>query len=264
MSRSRPRRAPLALEIAAAATICGAGLARADVEVGVTGTSDYDFRGVSQTSGDAVMQVDAEYSARAFFASAFASPVDFGPAVAGDYEVDLVAGIARETRSGLEWRLAASAYLYPGAHGDVRDPLDPGDDVAATDAYGELSAGVEGGRFAVTLWHSPDLYGSGETGSYLDTALKLPLPRAFEVRLHAGYSFGHYFDSLEQAGGDGADYVDFAVGLARSMGPLDFKLTYVWTNTAAELETDEGPLRNDSRLILSATKPFALGERARR
>ncbi len=75
-------------------------------------TSDYIFRGVSQTQNKPALQGGVDYSKGAFYAGGWTSMVDFGTdAVA---EVDFYAGFAGQLDSGLTYDVNYGYYLYPG------------------------------------------------------------------------------------------------------------------------------------------------------
>jgi len=82
----------LAATAIAAAVIAGSAsateFAGGALNYNVAATSDYVFRGISQTDGDPALQGGVDYSRGLFYAGAWASNVDFA-----DYELDLYAGV---------------------------------------------------------------------------------------------------------------------------------------------------------------------------
>src|SRR5262249_27789574 len=94
--------------------------AAADISVTGTLVSDYDFRGISQSAGDPALQASIDYSHSLFYASAWASQIDFDGTseygdgstervrVDGNIELDLVAGFAGEfSEGGIRWDVGA-------------------------------------------------------------------------------------------------------------------------------------------------------------
>ncbi|MCK6372176.1 MAG: TorF family putative porin [Gammaproteobacteria bacterium] len=234
--------------------------ANAEWSATVTGTSDYDFRGISQTEGDPALQGSVDYAAGLFYGSIWASTIDFGEDVDGDVEVDLVAGLASETERGIRWDVGATYYVYPGSNEDLANGIEESPD------YAEIYGGLGYGPLDVKYWWSPDLYDSDETASYLEANLGVDLPAEFGLVIHYGYSFGDYFDLLEDEAsadpdynGDDADYTDFSVGVTRTFGRFDSELKMVTTNTDDYFEVDRGAFRNDTRIIfaLSTTFPWS-------
>ena len=96
----------------------------------LTGTSDYVFRGISQTENDPTMQGAFDIGYGIFYAGVWGSGVDFEAAGLDDnIEIDYYAGI-KPTWHGAEFDFGVIYYWYPG------DSLD----------LFELKAGVSGSR----------------------------------------------------------------------------------------------------------------------
>jgi len=76
------------------------------ISYNVAATSDYVFRGVTQTDGDAAIQGGIDYSHGMFYVGTWASNVSFA-----DYEVDLYAGI-KPTAGDFSFDLGAITYQY--------------------------------------------------------------------------------------------------------------------------------------------------------
>jgi len=75
-------------------------------------TSDYVFRGVSQTEEEAAIQAGADLTNGTVYAGAWASNVDFGDDT--DAEIDLYAGV-KPTYAGFTFDVGVIGYFYPGA-----------------------------------------------------------------------------------------------------------------------------------------------------
>lgn len=109
----------LKLTILSAALIGGLALpAQAnELELGGTATftTDYVFRGISQTGDNPAVQASLDATYGIFYAGMWGSNVDF--AVPGqDIEIDYYAGIAPEWK-GISFDFAALYYTYPGTCG---------------------------------------------------------------------------------------------------------------------------------------------------
>lgn len=100
------------LTAAAAAVIGFAGSASAHdllggtISYNVDATSDYVFRGITQTDGDAALQGGIDFSKGMFYAGTWASNVAFA-----DYELDVYAGI-KPTAGDFSFDLGAITYQY--------------------------------------------------------------------------------------------------------------------------------------------------------
>ncbi|MCB1507871.1 MAG: TorF family putative porin [Hyphomicrobiaceae bacterium] len=86
-----------------------------DVAFGVTLTSDYVWRGISQTDSGPAVQAYLEATYGIFYVGAWASNIDYG-AGTPDIEVDLYAGIRPEF-AGISFDLGAIYYVYPSYTG---------------------------------------------------------------------------------------------------------------------------------------------------
>lgn len=252
----------------------------AEASLTVTGVSDYDFRGISQSDGDSAWQASFDYSNDSgFYAGVWGSTIDFEGSqtysdgsssdvlIDGSAEVDLYAGFSGEFAEGWSWDVGATYYMYPGSTADFGDPAIPDDDVYKAENYWEFYVGggwapLDWLTVDLKYWYSPDLYDAGDTASYVELNPSISLPWEVALDLHFGYSFGDYFDALESTAraddpgynGDNADYYDYAIGLGRSFGHFDFKVMYVGTITDGNYwDVESGIFRNDERIIVSVS-----------
>ena len=120
-------------------------------------TSDYVFRGYTQTTEDAAIFGGVDVTAGDFYAGAWASNVDFGDDT--DVEVDLYGGYRTEV-SGFAVDVGVVGYLYTsqpaGADYDYVELK-----AAASRAIGPLSLGA-------ALYWSPDFFGADEEATYVE------------------------------------------------------------------------------------------------
>src|SRR3954466_5526686 len=81
------------------------GVSQAQFSSTWTAVSDYDFRGFSQSAKDPALQGSADYAFgdSGFSVGAWASNVDFGPAVDGDVELDLYANFVGKINDTFSW-----------------------------------------------------------------------------------------------------------------------------------------------------------------
>lgn len=188
-------------------------------------TSDYRFRGFSQTREKSALQGGLDATWRQFYVGAWATNVDFGRVMdpqrrwhdAASVEVDTYVGMKHKF-SGIETDLGFIYYAYPGAYG-LPQRLD----------YIEVKAGISGEvRPSLTadlqVYYSPDY--QGETGRNWvfegGLAQKLgahgPLTPSLSARL--GYSAG------DEAKG-GIDYWFWNAGVTLGFAQyFEFDLRY--------------------------------------
>ena len=181
-------------------------------------TTDYVYRGISQTDEGAAIQggFDLEHSS-GFYAGVWASNLDFSTSTTSDnsdIEIDYYAGVGGEFSNKIGWDLGAIYYSYP----DSSDADDG--DYDFTEVYGSLS--YDFGPAAVTggLAYSGDFFGSTGDSLYTSVDVDIPLPSDFALGLHYG----------NQDIDDSDDYNDWKIGLSKSLAGFDFALDYTDTD----------------------------------
>lgn len=232
------------------------GAAQAEVSSTVTIASDYDFRGISQTARDPALQASLDWShENGLYAGLWGSNVDYGKStsdggegsptftVSGpSVEVDLIVGYGGSITESVGYDVGATYYTYYGESSGVSN-VD----------YGEFHAGLSFGEHASsTVWYAPDYGNSDESGWYLEGNGDIPLPWELAFTLHAGYSMGDYWEAVYDE-----QYVDFAVGLTRSFGPIDLAVKYV---DGSDLGGADGTIddlfTSESKVVLSVATTF--------
>ncbi len=146
---------------AAMAVLLTAGTASAqkapEIAWNVGVTSDYVFRGFSQTNEDPAVFGGVDLTAGSFYAGAWASNVDFGDST--DAEIDLYGGYRSEI-SGFAVDIGVVAYLYTSAP-DGADYDYAELKLAASRAVGPMTLG------AAVYW-SPDFFGADDEAAYVE------------------------------------------------------------------------------------------------
>jgi uncharacterized protein (TIGR02001 family) len=172
-------------------------------------TSDYRFRGVSQSGLDPAVQASVDYAAASsgLYAGVWASSVE-GQAGA-DAEVDLYAGINRTTASGLRWGIGGYGYFYPG-----------GDHLSYGEATAELGYTLGPVQAKGMVAYAPSQANIGGDNLYLGGELNAGIPRTpFSVALRGGYEDGMYDGKL-----------DWQAELRFVRAPFTLSASYVDTN----------------------------------
>lgn len=213
-------------------------LAHAEVSSTITVASDYDFRGITQTALDPALQISLDWSGESgLYAGLWTSNVDFGDGTSADAELDLYAGFGGEINENLTYDLGVTYYKY----------LDDGDDID----YAEFYAGLQYKNFGIKYWYADDYANSGDSASYIEGNLDVPLPNDFALTLHAGYSDGDYWGSDA--------YFDYAIGVARDFGNFTVDLKWIdgsdlraFNGTPGDVGTSEGKVF----LSISTTLPW--------
>lgn len=118
-------------------------------------TTDYVFRGISQSDEKPAVQGGVDFTYGIFYAGIWGSMIDFGDDISAEAEVDFYAGIKPEWR-GITFDLGVIYYTYP-------DAKDGGGELN----YVELKAGastspIQNLTVGGTVFYSPEY--TGETG----------------------------------------------------------------------------------------------------
>jgi len=226
-----------------------AGAAQADVTSTITLTSDYDFRGFTQTAEEPAVQLSIDYAhASGFYLGTWGSNVahfcdEPDPANCTDTastEVDLYAGFKLPVGDlGLDF--GAVYYTYAGAS-DLN--------------FAEIYAKASFKFLAAGLYYSND-FGGKTTGDTSDAALYAYVDAAIPVGAvsllaHAGVSDG---DGIEAAygsflGPNESSYTDYAAGLSYAASGFTTSLKYVFV--------DGGDNYTDDRIVLSISAGLPL------
>jgi len=219
----------------------------ADVSATVTGITDYDFRGVSQTADDPAIQGSLDVEGESgWYAGVWASNVDFDNCCDEDYEIDYYVGFtAGET---IEWDVGYIYYYYPSTTENLNYP----EVYIGGTYYGE----DEKWDVGLKQWASYDWFGYDAYGYYTELNGNYALPWwEIGVSAHVGYTFGDGPDDFTDDSGL-REYVDYSIGLNRSFGPVDADLRYVDTDLGGGLEVSNGAGTNDDRVIFSLSTTF--------
>jgi uncharacterized protein (TIGR02001 family) len=225
---------------ALAALVCGP-LAAADFSATGSATSDYVFRGISQSAEDPVLQgsLDVETDAGAYL-GVWGSRVDFGDCCDEDIELDWYAGFGGEWTD--DWRYDAGLihYAFPGASEDID--------------YAELYLGVGWRWLDLYGYWTEEFYGLDEPGWYLDATADVGLPLwGLGLKLHYGYTGGDALDAEFSADTGLEAYADWSLGVTRGVGPLALELAWSDTSLDGDFGISRGPGANDGRLVLAVS-----------
>ena len=228
----------------ASALLTSSSMAAAEVTFSgnVAMTTDYVYRGISQTDSGAAVQGGFDLShSSGFYAGVWASNLDFGDDA--DIEIDYYFGIGGEFSNKIGYDIGVIYYGYP----DSSD-ADNGD-YDFTEVYGGLSYDFGPAALSGSLAYSSDFFGTG-TGdaTYLTVGLDIPLPSDFALSLHYGTS-----DIDGENGNADFDYDDWKIGLSKSYGGFDFALDY--TDTDLSDDNDCGGANVcDDRFVFTVSK----------
>lgn len=211
----------LATSAMAAAT--GAANAETTFSGNVALTSDYAFRGISQTNEDPTIQGGFDVTHGIFYAGTWASGLDFGPGLDAQLEFDLYAGVT-PTLGPVALDLGVIAYFYPGASDDASE-LD----------FVEVKAGakvtpVEGLTLGGTLFYSPEFTLDGGDSLYAEASASYSITDSFSV----SGAYGNQSVDASNYFVDGTSFTDsystWNIGATYSIAGFGFDVRYVDTD----------------------------------
>ncbi len=197
---------------ALAAIMAGAAFAPAAVAEGefsgnVAITSDYVYRGVTQSDGAPMVSGGFDWASDSFYVGTWASGVDFGDGTST--EVDFYAGWT-PSYGDIGFDFGAIYYLYPDA------PDDPEQNFV--EVYGGASTTFGIIDVGASYAYSPEFYGESGAAGYTNFSAGIPLGESFG--LDASVGFSDFYDD----GGD--SYTDYSIGITTSIEDyvdLDFR-----------------------------------------
>ena len=197
-------------------------------------TSDYVFRGISQSDSDPALSFGADYTwdaaPNSFYVGAWASSIDFDDNNEGVAEIDLFAGYKRSIGKAVV-DLGLYHFEYPSTKSSLNYD------------FNELSIGVNYKIGHVKYSYSDDYFGGTGHSHYFEAGLDFELLQEISLGIHAGSM------DIERA----ANYDDWKVGLSREISGIGFEISY----TDTDLSTSEC-VENwcDGRFILTISKVF--------
>jgi uncharacterized protein (TIGR02001 family) len=215
-------------------------LAEPEISANVALTSDYRFRGISQSNEDIALQggFDIAFDA-GFYVGTWGSTVDFdsNDGFDGSLELDYYVGWSMETESGVGVDIGYLYYDYPGDEGAEGD-------------YQELYGSVSFADFTLGINYSDDYYGETDTFFYYYGDYSLGLGENFSLDFHIGYN------DLEKNGGflatDEDSYIDYSIGLTTTFLAVDW--TLAWVGTDLDDEDVFGTDWGDDTVVFTISK----------
>lgn len=210
-------------------------------------TSDYRYRGISQTRLDPALQGGADYTHNptGFYAGTWLSTIkwikDTPGAGSTPVEWDLYAGKKGEIAKNVSYDVGGLAYVY------VNNKLkDAGLANAHTfELYGQVGYGpayIKYSHSLTNLFGTPDSHGSG----YLDIGANVDVAEGLTVNLHAGHQ--------RVKNNSSGSYNDWKVGVTKDFGIVTASAALIGTDLKVYGPNGENLGKNG--LVVSVGKTF--------
>ncbi len=209
----------LSITIAALLGTLGAGIAQAEVSGNLGATSNYLWRGVTQSADKAAISGGLDYAHDSgLYVGTWTSTVD------GGYELDGYFGFGGEL-GALGYDLCYIYYGYPSGAWGTQDELDFGE-ARAVLSYDVLSAGVAYGT------NAQDNAKAFDGSLYYFTDLAFELKEGLGLGFHLGMFDGDTAAFTSTFGDD--SYIDYNVSLTKTTTLGDVTLLASKTDAKAE------------------------------
>lgn len=201
------------LAAAAGAIATPTAFAEGEFSGNVAFTSDYVFRGITQTDGAPMVQGGFDWASDEFYVGTWASGVDFNDG-ATSTEVDFYAGWT-PTVGAIGLDFGAIYYVYPDA------PDEPDQNFVEVYAGGSTTLGMV--DLGLSYAYSPEFYGETGAAGYIAGSAGVPIGESFGVDVSVGYSDS--YDDMFEA------YTDYSIGLTTSITDyVDLDFRYIDTD----------------------------------
>ncbi len=176
-------------------------------------TSNYIWRGISQTENDPALQGSVTLDYAGFFATQWGSNVKFEGSDA-NLELDSIVGYKKSYDQGFNYQLSATRYTYPDSanFNFLEYNLVLG--------YKILTVGVD---------HSENAFNSNGPGTYYHAQTQIPLPSRLALGMN-GFSVGGilgYYDLNSDAGNS---YTHYGLLLDKQLNSY-FDVSAAWSNS---------------------------------
>ncbi|GGY80083.1 TorF family putative porin [Pseudoduganella plicata] len=229
---------------AGAQEVAAAPAAKPDNEISFNAavTSDYRYRGISQTRLKPALQGGADWvnNPTGFYAGTWLSTIKWVKDGGGDgsIEWDVYAGKRGEIAPGISYDVGGLGYVYPSNSLPTS--------ANTFELYGQLGYGPATLKYSHSL---TNLFGFADSknSQYLDASVNQELAQGFILNLHVGHQ--------KVRNNGGADYTDWKVGVTKDFGVATVALAYVDTNTESYIAPN-GKNLGKSGVVLTVSKTF--------
>lgn len=209
-------------------------------------SSDYRFRGISQSRFDPALSAGADYTHNptGFYLGTWVSTIKWIKDIPGggaSVEVDLYGGKRGEIVKDVSYDVGVLTYYYPSNH------LQP--NANTTEIYGQVGYGAAYVKYSNSLTNAFGASDSKNSG-YLDVGLNIDAPMGVTVNLHAGHQT---IKSHSEA-----SYTDFKIGATKDFGFATGSVAIIGTDAPDNgfYVTPAGKNTGKNGVVFSISKTF--------
>jgi len=213
-------------------------------------TTDYRFRGISQTHGDPAISGGADYTHNptGLYAGVWASSIKWITDGDGDADIeyDFYAGKRGEIVKDVTYDVGILKYFYPNNNLPIN--------ANTTEIYGQLGYGPAYIKYSHALTNAFGFEDS-KNSNYIDIGANFDVGAGYVLNLHAGHQ------KIKGPAEDDASYTDWKVGVTKDFGVVTVSLAAVGTNaerSAYSFEKSNGDMHFNGKTgaVLTVSKTF--------
>lgn len=210
-------------------------------------STDYRFRGISQTHGDPAISggVDYTHNPTGLYVGVWASSIKWIDDLGGDSDIeyDLYGGIRGEIVKDVTYDVGVLRYFYPGSGLGVNPDT--------TEVYGSIGYGPVSVKYshAVTNAFGTD---DSKNSNYIEANANFDIVDGYVLNLHGGHQKfkGDFSDDLS--------YTDWKVGVTKNFPLVTVSLAVVGTDAERDLYTQPNGSHFNGKTgaVLTLSKSF--------
>jgi len=209
-------------------------------------TSDYRYRGISQTRLQPALQGGADFASAAtgWYVGAWASTINWTRDAGGSgrVELDAYGGKRGQLTQDVSYDAGVLTYVYKGRIPGLDNP-------DTTEVYGQLGYGPATLKYSHSV---TSLFGfvDSKNSGYLDLGASIGAGAGYTVNLHAGHQ--------RVKNNSASDYSDWKLGLSKDLGFASVQLAAVGTNASkvAYASPANGKFLGKNALQLTVSRTF--------
>ncbi len=209
----------------------------------VGATSDYRYRGISQSRRGPALNGGADYTHNptGLYAGTWASTINWINDTAvnnAPVEIDLYAGKRGELGGGLTYDVGGLYYYYPNN--------DLPTNANTFELYGQVGFGPAYLKYSHAL---TDTFGNADSKNsyYVDAGVNQELTDGYVLNLHVGYQ------KLKNTIGS---YTDWKIGVTKDFGFVSGSIAYIGTNADEGFYTLKNKFNGSDTVVVSVVKNF--------
>lgn len=233
----------------------------------VAATTDYRFRGVTQSSNNPAIQGGFTFSHKSgAYVALWGSSVDFntsGVSTETDISLGYTNTLKLSDKLAPTYDVGVIHYGYIGSDSKFTNPYNGDTGFDFNEFYGKLTFAdslFKGDALSVGVSYSDDYWGHSDEFWYFNVGYSAPIAdTGFTGLASVGYNKLKNKDSLlVVAGGPGEDdsYIDYKVGVNYNILGIVAELDVVGTDISTSGMTDAQKKPYDTGLVFSLTKTF--------